>query len=72
MFYGSYDISCFGFVIVLGTVSVFYEIDNFLNGDYGPQHGYVMELCIVLVDCDIFFFRKYGCFGMFAILGHAS
>ena len=72
MLYGSYDIFCFRFVIVLGTVSVFYEIDNFLNVDYGPRHDYVMELCIVLVDCGNFFLRKYGCCGMFAVLGHSS
>ena len=72
MFYGSYGIFYFGFVNALGTVSVFYEIDNFLNVDYGPRHDYVVELCIVLVDRDNFFLRKYGCFGMFAVLGHAS
>ena len=80
MFYGFYDVFCFGFVNALNTVSVFYEIDNFLNVDYGPQHDYgfrhfviyVVELCIFLVDCGDFFLRKYGCFGMSAGLGHTS
>ena len=66
MSYGFYDDLCFRFVNALGTVSVFYEIDNFLNVDYGPQHDYgprhfviyVVELCIVLVDCDDFFLSK--------------
>ena len=29
VFYGSYDIFFFGFVIVLGTVTVFYSFDKF-------------------------------------------
>ena len=29
VFYGFYDIFFFGFVIVLGTVTVFYRFDNF-------------------------------------------
>ena len=52
----------------------FLNIDYGLRRDYGFRHVgiYVVELCIGLVDCDDFFLRKYGCFGMLAGLGHAS
>ena len=66
--YGFYDIFYSGLVILLGTGSVFYKSDNFWNIDYGSQHGYVMELCIVLMDCDKFSFRRYDCFGMVVFL----
>ena len=43
-----------------------------MNVGYCPRHGYrprhlviyVVELCIALVNCDDFFLRKYGVFGM--------
>ena len=80
MFYGFYDVFCCGFVNALDTVSVFYEIDNFMNVDYDPRHDYVFrrfgnhvgELFIFFVDCDDFFLHKYGCFGLSAGLGHTS
>ena len=71
MFYISYDIFYVGLANAFGTFSAFYEIDNFLNIDYDFRHDYVMEMCAILVDCDNFFARKHGYFGMFVILGHA-
>ena len=71
MFYISYDIFYVGLANASGTVYALYEIDNSLNVDYGLRHDYVMELRVILVDCDNFFARKHGYFGMFVILGHA-
>ena len=71
MCYISYDIFYVGLANAFGTSSTFYEIDNFLNIDYDSRHDYVIEMCAILVDCDNFFARKHGYFGMFVILGHA-
>ena len=71
MCYISYDIFYVGLANASGTVYALYEIDNSLNVDYGLRHDYVMELRVILVDCDNFFARKHGYFGMFVILGHA-
>ena len=43
MSYGFYDVVCCGSVNALDTVSVFYEIDNFMNVDYDPRHDYVFR-----------------------------
>ena len=53
-----------GSLSLLGTGSVCRQARQLLARDYGPQHGYVMELCIVLMDCDDFFLRRYDCFDM--------
>ena len=60
LFYGSYYIFC------SGTVLVFHEIDNSLNGDYGLLHDYVIALNVTFGDCDNFFNLKCGYSGMFA------
>ena len=57
---------------MVDTVSVFYEIDNFLNGDYDLLHDYVIALNVIFGDCDNFFNHKCGYSGMFAVWGHAS
>ena len=49
--YGSHYIFC------SATVSVFHEIDNFLNGDYNLLHDYVIELNVIFGTCDTFFYH---------------
>ena len=51
---------------MVSTVSVFHEIDNFLNGDYDLLHDYVIALNVTFGDCDNFFKLKCGYSGMFA------
>lgn len=54
MFYISYGIFYVGLANAFGTFSAFYEIDNYLDVDYDLRHDYIMELCVILVDCDNF------------------